>query len=351
MKQLVLSIAVIWIGSVRSGHADTLEYGPWMNSGDIAVQYGHWIERACTTGQCISPTQVTPAPSGFAKGDMVITGFEVNYVNTAATRPVALSAIALVPEAYDATAGAFRWHLATDVRAAAGGNDAYQVDVHFAIVLSDQVHAVVNDATVSCGGNGGCTRTVTHPGFVPNGLQFDGYGFRSITLQAGSAGIAVYEMAQDASSWHVVGNDSTVTLGCTFRSTASDPMRCAAGLVAIATATASAVPGTLGVTIDTATKRLWTGPIQPGFGNDGVLVALDRYDLRFDVFTAHNLWGWEAAYLGPVPQLQQPPPSFITFTSPLLHYARRVFLGSVLNTFDTTDTFYATIDGLKIFLL
>jgi hypothetical protein len=347
MKRLMLSIACLLIGGVRTGHADTLQYGTWMNSGNIAVQYGHWLGRICTTETCTTPTQITPAPSGFAKGDMVITGFKVNYVNTAATRPVALSAISLVPEGYDSTASAFRWHLATDVRATAGGNDAYSVDVHFAIVLTDQVSAVVNDATVSCGGNGGCARTVTHPGFVPGGLQFDGYGFRSISLQASSTGIPVYEMAQDASAWSVVGNDSTVTLNCTFRSAALDPMRCSAGLVAIATATASAIPGTIGVTTDTATKELWTGPLSSGFGQDGVLVALDHYDLRFDVLAAHNLWGWEAAYLGPPPN----PLSFITFTNSLLSYARRVFLGSVLNTFDATDTFYATMDGLKIFLL
>jgi hypothetical protein len=350
MKRLVIAIAGVLVGGVRTGHAETLAYGSWMNSGNIAVQYGHWLGRVCTTGPCTTPTQSTPAPGGFAKGDMVITGFEVNYVDAAATRPVALSAISLIPESYDTTAGAFRWHLATDVRATAGGNDAYSVDVHFAIVLTDQVTAVVNDATVLCAGNGGCSRTVTHPGFVPGGLQFDGYGFRSISLQAGSAGIAVWEMAQDASTWSVVGNDSTVTLNCTFRSAALDPMRCSAGLVAIATSTGSAVPGTIGVTTDKANRQLQSFPPQVGFGNDGVLVALDHYDLRFDLLTAHDLWGWEAAYFGPTPS-PPPPPSLINFASPFLQYSRRVFLGSVLNTFDTTDTFYATMDGLKIFLL
>ena len=38
MKQLMLSIALMLIGGVRTAHADTLEFGPWMNSGNIAVR-------------------------------------------------------------------------------------------------------------------------------------------------------------------------------------------------------------------------------------------------------------------------------------------------------------------------
>jgi len=61
---------------------------------------------------------------------------------------------------------------------------------------------------------------------------------------------------------------------------------------------------------------------------------------------AHTLWGWEADYLAH-PNF----PPFISFTQPFLNYARAVFLGSVLGTFGATDTFYATLNGLKIFLL
>jgi hypothetical protein len=296
---------------------------------------------------CTTATQTVTLPTGYAAADMMLTGYEANFTQANSTLPLWRSKIALQPGTYTPTTGQFTWSMVTDVRQGSTGNDAYSVDVHFVIILSDQTNVIVNDTSASCAGNanGNCTKTVTNTGFAPNGMSFAGYGFRSVDVhgQALSSGIALHQM-KEGLSWSRNGADTTVTLNCIFaNSLSNNTMGCGANLVAVTGATQLLFPqnplaaqGVALNAIDTQDFNTSTGGLYLG-----ALVALSYYELHFDANDAHNLWRWDVGFHGTNG-------GQISYSEAAenLSYSSTGFLGSVLNSTTTTGTFYYTFDLL-----